>query len=234
MLTPTELPPIEESSQREADKIMSRIRVLIVDDHPVVRHGLKSMLSRTNDIDVVGEASDAETVTDMVVALQPDVVIMDIRLPGKSGLSIVPMLRKAYPWLKIVILTSYDEDEYLFGALRAGAHAYLLKSVAHEKLATTVRAVYTGERTLSPDLVGRVLQEFEALAQQSSRQDHDLTQEEIKILHLIAAGRTSKEIAASLHWSEVTVKRRIAAILEKLNVRTRAQAVADAARKGII
>ncbi len=227
-------PPTKESPLRDTGQIMSRIRVLIVDDHPVVRHGLKSMLSRSPDIDVVGEASDAEAVADMVLALQPDVLIMDIRLPGKSGLSIVPMLRKAYPWLKIVILTSYDEDEYLFGALRAGAHAYLLKSVAHEKLATTVRAVYTGERTLSPDLVGRVLQEFEALAQQSSRQEHDLTNEEIKILHLIAAGRTSKEIAASLHWSEVTVKRRIAAILEKLNVKTRAQAVADAARRGII
>lgn len=230
----TPLPEVQESPQSDADKTMSRIRVLIVDDHPVVRHGLKSMLSRTKDINVVGEASDAETVVDMIPALQPDVLIMDIRLPGKSGLSVVPQLRKAYPWLKIVILTSYDEDEYLFGALRAGAHAYLLKSVAHEKLATTVRAVYTGERTLSPDLVGRVLQEFEALAQQSSRQEHDLTNEEIKILRLIAAGRTSKEIAASLHWSEVTVKRRIAAILEKLNVKTRAQAVADAARKGII
>jgi DNA-binding NarL/FixJ family response regulator len=233
-MLPTALPLVRESPQSDADKTMSRIRVLIVDDHPVVRHGLKSMLSRTKDIDVVGEANDAETAVDMIPALQPDVLIMDIRLPGKSGLSVVPLLRKAYPWLKIVILTSYDEDEYLFGALRAGAHAYLLKSVAHEKLATTVRAVYTGERTLSPDLVGRVLQEFEALAQQSSRQEHDLTNEEIKILRLIAAGRTSKEIAANLHWSEVTVKRRIAAILEKLNVKTRAQAVADAARKGII
>lgn len=226
--------PTTVPQARDTDKTMPRIRVLIVDDHPVVRHGLKSMLSRTKDIDVIGEASDAETVVDMVPALQPDVLIMDIRLPGKSGLSVVPQLRKAHPWLKIVILTSYDEDEYLFGALRAGAHAYLLKSVAHEKLATTVRAVYTGERTLSPDLVGRVLQEFEALAQQSSRQEHDLTNEEIKILRLIASGRTSKEIAANLHWSEVTVKRRIAAILEKLNVKTRAQAVADAARKGII
>lgn len=233
-MLPTALPQIRESPQSDADKTMSRIRVLIVDDHPVVRHGLKSMLSRTKDIDVVGEASDAETVVDMIPALQPDVLIMDIRLPGKSGLSVVPQLRQAHPWLKIVILTSYDEDEYLFGALRAGAHAYLLKSVAHEKLATTIRAVYTGERTLSPDLVGRVLQEFEALAQQSSRQEHDLTNEEIKILRLIAAGRTSKEIAANLHWSEVTVKRRIATILEKLNVKTRAQAVADAARKGII
>lgn len=213
---------------------MSKIRVLIVDDHPVVRHGLHNMLKSTDDIAVVGEAGGGTEVLEKVSLLNPDVILLDIRMPGLTGLQVVERLQQKHEDVKIIILTSHSDDEYIFGALQAGAHGYLLKSVAHEKLADAVRTAYSGKRMLSPDLVGRVLEEFQALAQTSANQGVDLTEREVAILQLIAAGHTNKEIAEELHWSVVTIKRKISEVFTKLNVKTRAQAVAEALKRGII
>lgn len=192
------------------------------------------MLKRTKDIDVVGEAGNGIEALEQVRYWLPDVVLLDIRMPGASGLQIVQRVREVCPEAKIIVLTSYDDDEYLFGALRAGAHGYLLKSVAHERLAEAIRTVHAGNRLLSPDLIGRVLKEFESLSQQLAKQEINLSKREVQILRLIAAGYTNKEIAQEQHWSEVTVKRKVSAILTKLNVTTRAQAVAEAVKRGII
>jgi NarL family two-component system response regulator LiaR len=213
---------------------MTKIRVLIVDDHPVVRHGLKNMLNSVKDIEVVGEAETSEQALEQVSQLLPDVVLLDIRMPGASGLRVVQSLQRAHPKTKIIILTSYDNDEHLFEALRAGAHGYLLKSVAHEKLTGAIRSVHSGERLLSPDLVGRVLEEFQSLAQQRVSEEHRLERDEVQILRLIAAGHTNRDIAEELYWSEVTVKRKVADIFAKLDVGSRTEAVAKALKKGII
>lgn len=212
----------------------NKIRVLIADDHPVVRQGLSSMLVNIPDFDVVGEAGDGHQVLERVAALKPDVILLDIRMPGRSGLQVIPFLRKAHPNIKVIVLTSYDSDEYLFGALRMGAHAFLLKSIAHEKLADAIRQVYQGERHLTPDLVGRVLAEFEAQAQEVTRYETGLTESEVGILRLIAEGYSNREIARQEHWSEVTIKRKVADIFKKLNVTSRSQAIMEAVKRGLI
>ncbi len=211
-----------------------KIRVLIADDHPVVRQGLGNMLVNLPEVEVVGEACDGTQALERVANLKPDIILLDIRMPGRSGLQILPLLRKAHPDIKIIVLTSYDSDEYLFGALRSGAHAFLLKSIAHEKLADAIRQVYQGERQLTPDLVGRVLKEFEAQAQEVVRYETGLTDSEVEILRLIAEGYSNREIARQEHWSEVTIKRKVADIFRKLNVTSRSQAIMEAVKRGLI
>lgn len=213
---------------------MTKIHVLIVDDHPVVRRGLSSVLANMNDIKVVAEAENSAQALEKTRELRPDVVILDIRMPGSSGLQIIQALKQAHAEVKIVMLTSYDTDEHLFGALSSGAHGFLLKSIAHEELAEAIRRVYRGERQLSPRLVGRVLGEFESYAKEVNRHKAGLTETQIEILRLIADGSTNREIAAKLHWSEITVKRKISEILTQLNVTTRTQAVSEAMKKGLI
>ncbi|MFQ6013867.1 MAG: response regulator [Anaerolineae bacterium] len=213
---------------------MNKIRVLVADDHPVVRQGLRSLLSSFSDIEVVGEASTSFAVVEQVREVKPDVVLLDILMPGPNGIEIARQLRRAQPEVKIIILTTYDDDEYLYGALQAGAHGYLLKSASHEMLASSIRSVYKGERLLSPQLVGKVLQQFEELAKEKARHESQLSDLELQVLSLIAEGATNKEIAKRLYWSEVTVKRKIQDILGKLEVVNRAQAVAEAIKRGLI
>lgn len=213
---------------------MNEIRVLLVDDHPVVRRGLHSILTNMNDIEVIGEAENAAQALERTGELQPDVVILDIRMPGSSGLQIISSLKQVHPEVKILVLTSHDTDEHLFGALSSGAHGFLLKSIAHEKLPGVIRRIYRGERQLSSRLVGRVLGEFESYAKEMTRHRTGLSDSQIDILGLIADGYTNREIATKLHWSEITVKRKVSDILHRLNVTTRAQAVSEAMKKGLI
>lgn len=213
---------------------MTKIRVLIADDHPVVRRGLHSILTNMDDIDVIGEAEDSAQALSQTDKLKPDVVILDIRMPGSSGMRIIPHLKQIHPEVKVLMLTSYDTDEHLFGSLNLGAHGFLLKSVAHEELAEAIRRVHRGERQLSERLVGRVLDEFESYAKEVSRHKTGLSSSHIEILQLIAEGYTNRKIASKLHWSEITVKRRISEILAQLNVNTRAQAVSEAMKRGLI
>jgi len=214
----------------------SPIRVLIVDDHPVVRRGLHTLLSDYPDIRVVGEAETAAGARQKVVQTQPDVVLLDIRLGGEeaTGLGLIREFAQTYPQLRIVILTSYDNEEYVFDALRNGAQAYLLKSAPPDMLAESLRAVCRGERLLSPSLVTTVLSEFQKSVEHQGRGDRALTEREQRILRLIAGGARYREIAAQLYVSEVTVKRDVQSVLDKLGVTTREEAIAEATRKGLI
>ncbi len=210
------------------------IRVLVVDDHPVVRLGVQHLLSSDPDLEVVGEADTGPRALEQVAALRPDIVLLDIRMPGSDGVEVTQQLRRTYPDVKILILTAYRDEEYLLGALRAGAHGFLLKQASHETLAEAIRKVHAGERQLSPALISRVLEEFEAMARAQIAKESELTDTELQILNHIAAGDTTKEIAEKLHWSEATVNRRIQDILIKLYVSNRAHAVAEAIRRGLI
>ncbi len=210
------------------------IRVLIVDDHPIVRQGVRSLLANHSDIIVVGEADSAATLFALLNSVEPDVLLLDIRMPGQNGIEVTQRLKRERPEVKIIVLTTYDEDEFLFGALRAGAEGYLLKSASPETLAHAIRQVARGERLLSPALIGKVMHEFEELAKEKVRAESGLTEQELQVLRLIAAGATNKQVADQVYWSEVTVKRKVQDILEKLGVANRAQAVAEATRRGLL
>ncbi len=213
---------------------MSPIRVLIVDDHPMVRHGLKSLLSVYEDIEIVGEAADGATALESVERLAPDVILLDIQLPGPNGVQLVNQFLQRAPQAKTVMLTAFNNDEYLLGALSAGAYAYLLKSSSHETVVETIRAVHDGKRLLSPSLIDPVLRQFEALAKAHVRVESRLTEDEIKAMRLIANGATNEEIAKEMYWGERTAQRKVEEIIAKLGARNRAQAVAEAMKRGLI
>lgn len=210
-----------------------RIRVFLADDHPVIRQGLTSILSGHADIEIVGETGLGTDIVNRVSALAPDVVLLDVRMPGLDGIAVTRRLRQACPQTRVIILTTYD-DEYVMEALQAGARAYLLKSASRETLTASIRAVAAGERLLSPQLVSKVLEQVESMAQREAIFESGLTVEEIQVLEQMAEGASNEKIAEQLHWSEVTVKRRIHDILRKLGAANRTQAVARAIREGLI
>lgn len=210
------------------------IRVLVIDDHPVVRHGVQHLLAGDAAVEVVGEADSGPSALEQVANLRPDIVILDVLLPGSDGVEITRQIRRSYPDVKIIVLTAYRDEEYLLGALRAGAHAYLLKQASHEVLCGAIHRVYRGERLLSPGLISRVLEEFELMARERTVEELHLTNTDLDILNRIAGGDSTREIAQKLHWSEATVNRRVQEILVKLNVANRAHAVAEAIRRGLI
>lgn len=213
---------------------MKPIRVLLVDDHPIVRQGVRSVLANHPDIAVVGEADSASALFVALAENQPDVILLDIRMPHQNGIEAAQRLKQEWPAIKVIILTTYEDDEYLFGALRAGAEGYLLKSASPEVLASAIRQVAAGERLLSPALLSKVLREFEELAKAQAHIESGLTAQELEVLRLIAAGATNREIADRLYWSEATVKRKVQDILEKMGVANRPQAVAEAVKRGLL
>ncbi len=210
------------------------IRVLIVDDHPIVRRGLHSLLCSYPDLAIVGEAENGTTALSMVTDSSPDVVLLDIQMAGVGGIEIASRILRAAPQTKIIILTAYDNDEYIVGAFRAGAYAYLLKNSLDETVVETIRLVYSGKRLLSPSLMDQLLRQFHVLAQAQAQHQHQLSADDIRVLALIANGATNEEIAKETHWSESTVKRKIEEIALTLGARNRAQAVAIAVREGLI
>ena len=210
------------------------IRVLIVDDHPVVRQGLQSLLSNFPDILVIGEADCCQGGLEQAALLQPDVVLLDIRMPGVSGIEVTRRLRRQNPTAEILILTAYEDDEYLVQALHAGAHGYLLKSASHEILAEAIRDAHGGRRVLSPSLVDRVLRQFDELGTQREASTPALSESELEILRLLSQGATNREIGDVLSYSEATAKRKVGEILSKLGVQNRAQAVAEAMKRGLM
>jgi DNA-binding NarL/FixJ family response regulator len=212
---------------------MEPIRVLLVDDHPVVRQGLETMLSIEQDIQVVGKAGDGPGALQQVVDLEPDVVLLDIRLPDITGVELLHQFQQAAPQVKVIILTTYDDEEYLLGALRAGARGYLLKTVAREQLTAAIRAAYHGEHLIGPSLMEKVLRQVDAGVERA-REAVTLSQEEIRVLRLVSEGATNKEIADQLCYSEITIKRKLQEIFVRLGATNRAQAVAEALRRGLI
>ncbi len=210
------------------------IRVLLADDHPIFRRGLCSLLAEYNDLVIVGEADSGPATLEQVAIHQPDVLLLDVRMSGANGIEIAREVRRTAPTVRIIILTTYDNDEYLFGALQVGAQAYLLKDVALDNLPAAIRAVHKGERLLSPQLTDRVLRQFQTLASEKLRQESGLSTEELRILELIAEGATNQTIAEHFFWSEITVKKKVQEILAKFGAANRAQAVATAIRRGLI
>jgi two-component system response regulator DevR len=210
------------------------IKVLIVDDHPVVRQGLRSLLSQYSDIQVVGEAEGGPAVLKLVARLRPDVVLLDIRLAGPNGLTLARRLRCLQSESRVIILTSYDDEAYLLEAARAGVHGYLLKNASAETLADTIRAVHAGERLISPELISKALYQLEMLSQAQLQSESGLSDQELRLLQLMADGASTRDMVRELYLSERTVKRKIHDVLTKLGATSRPQAVAEAYERGLL
>ena len=204
-------------------------RVLLVDDHEVVRVGLRSLLERHQQFEVVGEAGSAREAIQKTDVLKPDVVVMDIRLPGTSGIEACEQIVTKHPKVKVIMLTSYAEDEMLFSAIRAGASGYVLKQIGSDDLVKALEAVGRGEALLDPAVTQRVFQEVRrAVKNEEASAFSHLSQQEKHVLLLVSEGRTNREIAKQLFLGEGTVRNYVSSILSKLNVNNRAEAAAYA------
>ena len=210
------------------------IRVLIVDDHPVVRHGLRSLLSQYPDIELVGEAEGGPAALELVESHRPDVVLMDVRLVGPNGLALAQRIQRSPSEVRVIILTSYDDQSYLLRAAQAGVHGYLLKSASDDVLVDTIRAVHRGERRISPELIDQVLEQLVALSRTQLQSESGLSEQEFYILQLMAQGASTGDMVRELYLSERTIKRKVQDILSKLGATNRAQAVAEAYERGLL
>jgi DNA-binding NarL/FixJ family response regulator len=208
---------------------MIKQRILLVDDHEVVRLGLKALIERHDHFEVVGEAGSAREAIEAVNQLHPDVVVMDIRLPGASGIEACEEIVEKHPSTRVIMLTSYAEDEMLFSAIRAGASGYILKQIGGEDLIRALEAIGRGEALLDPAVTQRVFQEVRKAGrdEEASAFAH-LSQQEKHVLQLVSEGRTNREIAKNLFLGEGTVRNYVSSILSKLNVNNRAEAAAYA------
>jgi DNA-binding NarL/FixJ family response regulator len=213
------------------------IRVLIADDEALVRAGFHAILETQDDIDVVGEAADGVEVVEQARALRPDVVLMDIRMPGIDGIEATRrLLRDAQP-TKVLMLTTFDLDEYLYEAMRSGASGFLLKDVPREQLISAIRTVVRGDALLAPALVKRLIDDFVRRPSPATRvppQVERLSARELDVLKLIARGLSNREIAKALFLSEATVRTHVAHILTKLGLRDRVQAAVLAYEAGFV
>lgn len=208
---------------------MNKYRVLLVDDHEVVRLGLKALLEQHDQFDVVGEAATAKEAFEQVIRLRPDIVLMDIRLPGMSGIEACEEINKNHPEVRVVMLTSYAEDEMLFSAIRAGASGYVLKQIGAADLVRALESVGRGEALLDPAVTQRVFQEVRrAVREEEASAFANLSQQEKHVLLLVSEGKTNREIAKSLFLGEGTVRNYVSSILSKLGVSNRAEAAAYA------
>lgn len=210
------------------------IRVLIVDDHAVVREGLRSFLELQEGIEVAGEASDGEQAVALASELAPDVVLMDLVMPRLDGVGAMRALRSRLPQARVIVLTSFLDDDRLLPAIQAGASGYLLKNVAPRELARAIRAAHRGEAMIDPTVAARLLQALAAGRQIESIEAERLTARERQVLELIVAGRANKRIAVELGISEKTVKAHVGHVLAKLGVSDRTQAALLAVREGLV
>lgn len=208
---------------------MEKKDILLVDDHEVVRLGLKALLEHNDQFEVVAEAGTSKEAVAMVEKYHPDVVLMDIRLPGASGIEATEEITKRWPDVRVVILTSYAEDEMLFSAIRAGASGYVLKQIGAEGLITAIEAACRGEALLDPAVTQRVFQEVRrAVKEEEAAAFANLSQQEKHVLALVSEGKTNREIAGALFLGEGTVRNYVSSILSKLGVSNRAEAAAYA------
>jgi len=214
---------------------IGKIKVLIVDDHQVVRQGLRTFLELQEDILVVGEAGDGQSAVEMVRQLNPNIVLMDLVMPRLDGISATRQVKSLGSDVKVIALTSFTEDDKVFPAIQAGASSYLLKDVSPDDLVEAIRAVYRGEARLHPD-IARKLMEQVAHQTPSPRESHvdDLTERELDVINLVAHGFNNQEIAKELVISEKTVKTHISNILSKLQLEDRTQLAIYAIKKGLV
>lgn len=210
------------------------IKILIADDHLIIRQGLRLILETEDDFEVVGEASEGAEALRLCRDLTPDVVLMDLRMPGMDGLTAIEKLRAIQPEIAVVILTTFNEDDLMLRGLQAGARGYLLKDTDRLTLFDTIRAAGRGETLLRPEIMRRVLSRAATTSNSVVEGSLGLTEREQEVLEAVARGERSKEVAVRLGISERTVKAHLASIYEKLGVDSRAAAIAVAAQKGLL
>jgi DNA-binding NarL/FixJ family response regulator len=216
---------------------MKTIRVLLCDDQALFRDGLRMLLSMQPDLEIVGEAENGDAAVQAASRLRPDVLLMDLRMPGMSGIEATRRVRSTSPQTKIIVLTTFREDEEIFEALRAGACGYLLKDIPADQLADAIRTADLGGSYLEPGVASRVVEEFSRLSgmpdQRSILDTHQFSVRELDVLRQVSRGRTNKEIATALHISEGTVKNHLTSIFSRLMVQDRTQAALKARELGI-
>jgi DNA-binding NarL/FixJ family response regulator len=211
------------------------IRLIIADDHPVVREGLTAILETQPDIDVLAEAADGAEAVRLAVGLKPDVMLMDLQMPNLDGVEAIKQIKAKVPGTEIVVLTTYDSDEYIFRGIEAGARGYLLKGASKNELLGAIRAASRGEALLPPVVAGKLVERFTQMAQrQGGDGEEALTERELEVLRLMAQGARNKEIAHDLSITERTAKAHVSSILGKLAASDRTEAVTIALRKGLI
>ena len=210
------------------------ITVLIIDDHELVRQGVRTLLQRMSDIQVVGEAPSGQDGLRLAAQLAPDVVLMDLVMPEMDGVEATRLLKRVSPSTQVIVLTSFDDDEHILPAIRAGALSYILKHVSADELVETVRKAARGEVVMSPQVATRVMRELRQRTDEKPALDTDLSERELEVLRLIAEGRSNSEIAEELVISEHTVKRHVSNILSKLHLADRTQAAVYAWREGMV
>ncbi len=206
-------------------KAKDQIKLLVVDDHPTFRMGLVALVESQTDMTVAAEAGDGKSAMDLFRQKKPDVVLMDLRMPGQGGVETILALLKEFPSARVIVVTTYDLDEDIFRAIQAGAKSYLLKDMPREQIIATIRDVHHGKHKLPPGVLSR-------LEERSRRQE--LTEREMEILQLIVKGRSNKEISSALFISEDTVKYHLKTLFTKLGVQDRTEAAISAVRHGIV
>jgi DNA-binding NarL/FixJ family response regulator len=210
------------------------LKILLVDDHEVVRLGIKALLSNYPEYEVIAEASNADEAVSTTVEYKPDVIIMDIRLPGKSGIDATKEIMELEPDTKVIMLTSYAEDDLLFDAINAGAYGYILKQIGSDDLINALDTIGRGEALLDPALTQKVFKRVrEASRKATDEAFATLSDQELRILSLISEGKTNKEIAADIFLSEKTVRNYVSSILSKLSLKTRSEAAAYAVKHSV-
>jgi two-component system NarL family response regulator len=203
----------------------SSIRILIADDHPVVRQGLAAMIGRKRGMTVVAEASNGREVVDLFRQHRPDVTLLDLRMPQIDGVEAIAIIREEFRNARIIVLTTYDTDEDIYRGLSAGAMAYLLKGTSPDELLDTIRAVHAGQTRISPEVAAKLAARISI---------PELTARELEVLRLVVAGQSNREIGATLHISEGTVRAHINNILSKMGVSDRTQATTLAIKRGLV
>lgn len=218
--------------------MMKIIKVLLVDDQALFREGLRTLLEVQQDIEIVGEASNGEEALRLAATTQPEVILMDLRMPVMDGVTATRRIRDLFPAIHVIVLTTFDDDETVFDGLRAGAMGYLLKDVTSEKLCEAIRAASRGEYFMQPSITAKVMSEFTRMARNPRVVKSDLIAElsnrELEVLRHVATGASNKEIADLLVIAEGTVKNHLTSILAKLDARDRMQAVLKAREYGLI
>ena len=215
--------------------IRGPIRVFIVDDQVLMRQGLKTLLDLDSQrVEVVGEAADGVEALERIPEYRPEVILVDVRMPRMDGVELVERLTEEYPRISAVILTTFDDDEYIFSGLRAGARGYLLKDTPSEELVSAIEKVHRGESVLGGPVASKLVSEFQRLSEGGGRAaDHEaLSEREIEVLKLVGSGASNKEIARTLYITEGTAKNHISKILRKLGLRDRTQAALYAVERG--
>ena len=207
---------------------MNTIRLVIVDDHPVVRDGLRGMLESQPDFEVVGEGANGEEAVQLASSLEPEVMLMDLRMPVMDGVTALEQIKTSSPKVKVLVLTTYDSDADILPAIEAGAMGYLLKDTSRDDLYAAIKATARGETVLSPGVAARIIGQMRAPAEEK------LSSRELEVLQLVAEGHSNNEIGDRLHISQATVKSHLIHIFDKLGVNDRTAAVTVALRRGIL